>query len=72
MNGIQQGMMEAGREVGRFGGRMIEAGGHNDALTIVFVVLGIVLWAALMTALVMGIMALTRHLRGPKKESTDK
>jgi hypothetical protein len=72
MHGVQQGLMEAGRNVGRFGGRAIEAGGHHDPMSIVCVVLGILLWAAVMTTLVMGMIALVRYLKTPKKETTGK
>ncbi len=54
MHGIGNGMMDAGREIGRMGGRALELGGHGlDALDITWLVLGVVLWAALMTTLVM-------------------
>ena len=73
MNGIQQGMMDAGRELGRMGGRMMEAGGHGlGAMDITWLVLGVILWAALMTTLVMGMIALVRHLKPAKKETSDK
>ena len=71
MNGMQQGIMDAGRELGRMGGRLLEAGGHGvDAMEIVWLVLGSVLWAALMTTLVMGMIALVRYLKKPKDETS--
>ena len=71
MHGIPQGIMDAGREMGRLGGRVFEAGGHGlDSLEIVWLVLGSVLWAALMTALVMGMIALVRHLKKPKSDTS--
>ncbi len=73
MHGIQQGIMEAGREFGNIGGRVFEAGGHGlDAMEITWIVLGFVLWAAVMTTLVMGMIALVRHLKGPKAEKSAK
>lgn len=72
MNGIQQGIMEAGRNVGHVGGRFVESGGSHDAMAVVFMVLGIVLWTAVMTTLVMGMIALVRHLKSAKKETSDK
>jgi hypothetical protein len=72
MHGIQQGMMEAGRNFGQMGGRVFEGGGHHSPVGILCVVLGILLWAAVMTTLVMSMIALVRHLKAPKKESTDK
>jgi hypothetical protein len=72
MHGIQQGIMEAGRNVGQLGGRMFEGGCHHDPMSIVCLVLGILLWAALMTTLVMGMIALVRHLKPAKKETTGK
>jgi hypothetical protein len=72
MHGIQQGMMEAGRGFGQMGGRAFEAGCHHGPVGVLCVVLGILLWAAVMTTLVMSMIALVRHLKGPKKESSDK
>jgi hypothetical protein len=72
MHGIGQGMMEAGRNAGQMGGRLFESGGHNGSVEILCLVLGILLWAALMTTLVMGMIALVRHLKPAKRESTDK
>ena len=72
MHGIEQGMMNAGRGFGQMGGRMVEAGGHLDSLEIVCLVLGLLLWAAVMTTLVMGMIALVRHLKPAKKETSDK
>jgi hypothetical protein len=72
MYGIQQGMMEGGRNIGQEGGRLIESCGHGDPMGIVFAVLGILLWAALMTTLVMGMIALVKHLKKSKKETADK
>ncbi len=70
MNGMQQWMLEATREFGRSGGRMMEAGGHHlGALEITWIVLGILLWAAAMTALVMGMITMVRHLRKPKGDA---
>jgi uncharacterized membrane protein len=46
--------------------RVIEEGGHLDPLGIVCLVLGLILWAAVMTTLVLLIMGLVRHLRHPK------
>jgi len=71
MHGIQQGIMDATRELGRMGGQVFESCGHRlDSLDIVWIVLGGVLWAALMTTLVMGMIALVRHLRKPKSDTT--
>jgi hypothetical protein len=72
MNGIQQGIMGAGRHMGEVGTRFAEFGGHHDGMTIVCMVFGILLWAAVMTALVMSMIALVRYLKKPKAESTDK
>jgi cytochrome c-type biogenesis protein CcmH/NrfF len=72
MNGIQQGIMEGGRNIGQAGGRLIESCGNGDPMHIVFAVLGILLWAALMTILVMGMIALVRYLKKPKKEAAEK
>lgn len=67
MNGMQQWMLEGTREFGRSGGRIMEAGGHHlGGLEIAWMVLGILLWAAVMTALVMGMITMVRHLRRPK------
>jgi len=72
MHGIHQGIMDATRELGRMGGQVFESCGHRlDSLEIVWLVLGSVLWAALMTTLVMGMIALVRHLRKPKDDTTD-
>ena len=72
MHGIQQGIMDAGRELGRFGGRALEGGCDGlGALEIVWLVLGGLLWAALMTALVMGMIALARYLRASKGAKVD-
>jgi uncharacterized membrane protein len=68
MHGFQQGMIEAGRNAGR----VLECGGHYDAMTITWFVLGIVLWAAVMTTLVMGMIALVKHLKKSKKDTSDK
>lgn len=46
--------------------RMIEEGGHLDPLGIVCLVLGLILWAAVMMTLVLLIIGLVRHLRHPK------
>ena len=73
MHGIGQGMLDTGRELGRIGGRAIEAGGHHlGAWDITWFVLGLLLWAAAMTALVMGMIALVRHLKRPKDGGTTK
>jgi hypothetical protein len=72
MNGIQQGIMAAGRHMGEVGNRFAEVGCHHDAMTIVCMVFGLILWAAVMTTLVMGMIALVRYLKKPKAESTDK
>jgi hypothetical protein len=72
MHGIQQGMMEGGRGIGEAGGRFIESCGHGDPMGIVCVILGVLLWAALMTTLVMGMIALVRHLKKSKRETADK
>jgi hypothetical protein len=72
MHGIQQGLIEAGRNAGQFGGRVLECGGHHDPLAITCMVLGILLWAAVMTTLVMGMIALVKHLKKSKKETSDK
>jgi hypothetical protein len=71
MHGIEQGIMIAGRGLGEMGGRAMEAGGHIDSMEIVCLVLGLLLWAALMTTLVMGMIALVRHLK-PKKDDPGK
>ena len=73
MHGFQQGMMDAGRGIGELGGRLCEAGGHGvGALDITCLVLGVILWAAVMTTLVMSMIALVRYLKKPKKEASDK
>jgi hypothetical protein len=66
MHGLGQGMLEAGRNVGQMGGRFFEAGGNHGTVEILCLVLGILLWAAVMTTLVMCMIALVRHLKGPK------
>ncbi len=68
MHGFQQGLIDAGREAGR----VLECGGHYDAMTITWFVLGIALWAAVMTILVMGMIALVKHLKKSNKESSGK
>ena len=69
MHGLGNGLMDAGRELNRMGGQFMEFGRHGmDALDITWLVLGVVLWAALMTTLVMSMIALVRHLRKPKEE----
>ena len=69
MHGIQQGIMDATRELGRMGGQAFAGCGRGlDSLEIVWIVLGSVLWAALMTTLVIGMIALVRHLKKPKED----
>ena len=50
------------------GGRIYELNGHLGAWGIVGVVLGIILWAAVVTALVLVIIELIRRRRGPRPE----
>jgi hypothetical protein len=68
MHGIQQGLMAAGRNAGR----ALEIGGHHNGLEIACFVLGVLLWAAVMTTLVMGMIALVKHLKKSKKETSEK
>jgi hypothetical protein len=72
MNGIHQGLIEAGRNAGRLGGQVFAAGCHHDGWAIACMVLGVILWAAVMTTLVMGMIALVKHLKKSKKETTGK
>ncbi len=58
------GMTQSGRDVDRVG----EWGVHVGPLGIVGIVLSIILWAALVTALVLVIIALVRRLRLPETE----
>jgi hypothetical protein len=71
MHGIEQGILAAGRGIGPMGGRFLEANGHTDSMEIVCLVFGLLLWAAVMTTLVMGMIALVRHLRAPKAAKKD-
>lgn len=68
MNGIQQGMLAASRELGAFSDRVLGSGGQQlGGWDIAWTVLGLLLWAAAMAALVMGIIALVRYLKKPKE-----
>jgi uncharacterized membrane protein len=60
MYAFANGMMRPGNGFERAG----EFGDHGGALGIVGMVLCIILWAALITALVLAIIALVRRLRG--------
>ena len=66
MFGMEQGIITSGRGVGPMGIRVIEEGAHHDPLGIVCLVLGLILWAAVMTTLALLIIGLVRHLRHPR------
>jgi len=72
MYGIEQGMVGPGREFGGIGVRLVEHGGGLDSLEITLLVLGLLLWAAVMTSLVMFMIGQVRSLRRWKPEDGGK
>jgi uncharacterized membrane protein len=66
MFGWGQGLITPGDNVGPSGWHMVEAGTHLDPLGIVCMVLGLILWAAVVTTLVLVMVHLVRRLRCPK------
>jgi uncharacterized membrane protein len=66
MFGLEQGLVTSGRGTGPSGWHMVEASTHLDPLGIVCMVLGLILWAAVVTTLVLVIVHLVRRLRHPK------
>ena len=74
MNGIEQVIIGPGRGVGPMGIHIAEAGGRFGGLDVLWLVLGLLLWAAVMVTLVMLMIALVRNLRnrpaGPAKTDT--
>ena len=72
MNGLVQGIAGPGRDLGGIGMRVAEHGGGLDSLEIALLVLGLVLWAAVMTSLVMFMIGQVRSLRRPRSEDDGK
>jgi putative membrane protein len=59
-------MFNYGREMMQSGGqRVLESGGHHEPLQILCMVLGLILWALVVTTLVLLIIRLVRRLRNP-------
>jgi len=54
-----------------FGNNLIHTGGHMGAIWILLTVLLVILWAAVMTWLVLAIIGLVRSHRNPKDEQTE-
>lgn len=57
--------LERGGMMGPDGMRVLEMGGHNEPLQILCMILGLILWALVVTTLVLLIIKLVRHLRAP-------
>ncbi len=59
MLGLERGLMQFGGE------RVLGIGGDHEPLQILCMVLGLILWALVVTTLVLLIIKLVRHLRTP-------
>jgi putative membrane protein len=58
-------MFSFGREMMEQGGqRVLEFGGRHEPLQILCMILGLILWALVVTTLVLLIIKLVRHIRG--------
>ena len=66
MFGYAERFFDSGERLFGDGGRIYEVSGHLGAWGIVGAVLGIILWAAVVTALVFVIIELIRRRRGPR------
>ena len=68
MNNTPRGMAPPSTRIAPFGNGVVQAGGHLGALGILWTVLLIILWAVVVTALVLAIIKLLRCLTEPKNE----